>query len=313
MEEGKGLRICRSNDRKGERKMKKIFCILLCICILVPLAACGGKMPSDDKTPSIMPATPTTVETKDDTVNHDEEYEILQMTVAEAHDGCSVFVYDEHKRGYCFYAYDEKGNFYRVLWHEFEELAEKGSVIVTDCTVKELEYPEGPPDGGFTPKYELDPGWVWSEAAWNLLEIADKAATDVSGIELSSLKSRYYLREGVYKFYYQFMLCGIETDEQYCLWLSPNGELVDTEVHNKEFSKYIGTDIESEIPNAIARINAKAGEELPMFLFYFQVDDEGYLCLGLETIVDLNPGDPGYGEGCGDHRHDFYQEKLGKA
>lgn len=293
--------------------MKKILCIVLCICMLVPLGACGGKIISDEKTPFVTPAEPTTIKTKDDTVNSDKKYDVLQMTVAEAQDGCTVFEYDEYKRECCFYAYDEQGNFCRVVWYDFEDLAEKASIIVTDCTVEELEYPEGPTDSGFTPKYEINPGWVWSETAWSLLEIADKAATDVSGIELSNLESRYYLREGVYEFYYQFILCGVETDEQYCLWLSPSGDLVDTEMPNKKFSQYIGTDIESEIPNAIARINAKAGEELPMFLFYFEVDDEGYLCLCLETIVDLNPGDPGYGEGCGDHRHDFYREKLGKA
>ena len=48
--------------------------------------------------------------------------------------------------------------------------------------------------------------------------------------------------------------------------------------------------------------------------FYLDIDeDDGYVYLCAEVIVHLSPDHPDYGKGCGNHRHDFYREKLGKA
>ncbi len=74
----------------------------------------------------------------------------LAMTIAETLPGCAAF---EHSYP-CFYAYDERGNFYRVLWSDFDGLAERDRISVAYSTMKKLTYTEYP-DGGFTPTYEI--------------------------------------------------------------------------------------------------------------------------------------------------------------
>lgn len=313
--------------------MKKIFCILLCICMLVSLAACGGEKQitqesdlENDVGSDIEQDTGSEIGSNidqdagdgsgiaEDTEKSYQQYEMLQLTVAESRVGCLAFEYDEHDDEYCFYAYDENESLYRVLWHDFSDLSEKGKIVATDCKVTELEYPQGTPDGVFAPQYELKALWIWSETALRLKEIADKTVMDEFGMDLSMLDPRYYLRDGNYQFYYRFMLCGVETTEQYRVELSADGTVVKTEADKNKFSQYLGTDIEKQIPIAIARINEKAGEELPMFLFYFEEDMDGYLCLNVEDIINLKPDDPRYGNtACEDHIHVFYSEKLGKA
>lgn len=74
----------------------------------------------------------------------------LAMTIAETVPGCVAF---EHSYP-CFYAYDERGNFYRVLWSAFDGLAERDRISVAYSTMKKLTYTEYP-DGGYTPAYEI--------------------------------------------------------------------------------------------------------------------------------------------------------------
>lgn len=74
----------------------------------------------------------------------------LSMTIAETLPGCVAFEYSYP----CFYAYDERGNFYRVLWTDFDGLAERDRVSVAYSALKKLTYTEYP-DGGYTPAFEI--------------------------------------------------------------------------------------------------------------------------------------------------------------
>ncbi len=78
----------------------------------------------------------------------------LAMTIAETVPGCAAFEYKYPNQAYCFYAYDERGNFYRVLWTDFDGLAERDRVSVVYSTMKKLTYAEYP-NGGYTPAYEI--------------------------------------------------------------------------------------------------------------------------------------------------------------
>lgn len=78
----------------------------------------------------------------------------LAMTIAETVPGGAAFEYKYPNQAYCFYAYDERGNFYRVLWSDFDGLAERDRVSVAYSTMKKLTYTEYP-DGGYTPPFEI--------------------------------------------------------------------------------------------------------------------------------------------------------------
>lgn len=52
-----------------------------------------------------------------------------------------------------FYAYDEKGNLYRILWDDTREIKEGSDVIVEFSTITTLSYGDGY-TSGWTPKYE---------------------------------------------------------------------------------------------------------------------------------------------------------------
>ena len=55
----------------------------------------------------------------------------------------------------CFYAHDESGASYRVLWDDPAFLSENATVIVKYTEIRTLEYPDGYPTGP-TPQYEMD-------------------------------------------------------------------------------------------------------------------------------------------------------------
>ncbi len=78
----------------------------------------------------------------------------LAMTIAETLPGCAAFEYGHPGQKVCFYAYDERGNFYRVLWSDFDGLAERDRISAVYSTMKKLTYTDYP-DGGYTPAYEI--------------------------------------------------------------------------------------------------------------------------------------------------------------
>lgn len=78
----------------------------------------------------------------------------ISLTIAETMQSCVAFEYAEPGKPYCFYAYDEEGNSYRVLWTNFTGLNEKDQIIVEyDEDIKALSYDEYP--SGWTPQYEV--------------------------------------------------------------------------------------------------------------------------------------------------------------
>lgn len=76
---------------------------------------------------------------------------IMDMIIAFSEPGYRAIDLD------CFYATDSDGNFYRVYCNEMTGLSEGKlvRVIYSSDSLRELEYPNGYPDGGYTPKYEV--------------------------------------------------------------------------------------------------------------------------------------------------------------
>lgn len=78
----------------------------------------------------------------------------ITLTIVETEPSGVAFEYREPNTPYCFYAFDEDENLYRVLWTDWDGLREKDRVIVEYEKLEELTYDEYP-DGGWTPQYEL--------------------------------------------------------------------------------------------------------------------------------------------------------------
>ena len=93
----------------------------------------------------------------------------IVMTIAETLPSCVAFEYKDGNP-YCFYAYDDGGKLYRVLWNNFDGLNEKDRIVVDhNDIIKTLSYDEYP-DGGWTPQYEITAISIYSEEEWNAFE-----------------------------------------------------------------------------------------------------------------------------------------------
>jgi hypothetical protein len=91
------------------------------------------------------------------------------MTIAETLPSCVAFEYKD-ENPYCFYAHDDSGKLYRVLWNNFDGLHEKDRIVVDhNDIIKTLSYDEYP-DGGWTPQYEITAISIYSEEEWNAFE-----------------------------------------------------------------------------------------------------------------------------------------------
>ena len=284
--------------------MKKILCILLCTCMLIPLAACGGE--KEKKSGDYLESVSMTVATKG------QVGVVFEKTERET----DSFYGTTETQNVSFLAYDKDGILYRILDGNFDRLKAGEEIIVTydpsvGSPIRKIE--EDAVKEGMKIEYELDPYFVWTKWEWELKKTADRLVQDECGLPLSYLKSSYRSdQNGNYKFSYAVTLNGVDTGEDHRLVLTNSGKLKETDCDEDKYSRYIGTDIEKAIPAAKAKIQAECGEEDPHF--YFEIDEEsGYVYLCTEVIVNLTPDHPDYGQGCGNHIHHMYREKLGKA
>ena len=76
---------------------------------------------------------------------------VMDMRIMDS-DGCMTAIEKD-----CFYAIDSEGRFYRVYCDDMTGLQEWQLIRVTyrSDSYRELEYPGGYPDGGYTPQYEI--------------------------------------------------------------------------------------------------------------------------------------------------------------
>ena len=92
----------------------------------------------------------------------------IAMTIAEILPSCVAFEYKDGNP-YCFYAYDDGGKLYRVLWNNFDGLNEKDRIVVDhNDNIVALNYDEYP--SGWTPQYEITAISIYSEEEWNAFE-----------------------------------------------------------------------------------------------------------------------------------------------
>ncbi|MBE6672267.1 MAG: hypothetical protein E7599_01925 [Ruminococcaceae bacterium] len=273
--------------------------------MLMPLAACGKKAD------------------KEKTLQESDALTAIVMTVAKSSQVGTVFekvtqVTDEfygttETEILSFLAYDEKGALYRIPSGRYDTPSAGEEIVVTyDPAGSPIQASGKDTDkAGVKIDYELKAYWVWTKWEWELKKTADKLVQEACGLPLSCLRVRYERdKNGNYEFGYTVMLGGFVTDEQHKLLLSTTGKHLGSRCSEKEYSKYIGTDVEKAIPEAIKRIKRDSGNQDPYL--YFEInEDDGCLYLCSEEIVHLKPGDRYYEEDGLDHLHEFYREKLG--
>ena len=92
----------------------------------------------------------------------------IVMTIAEPLPSCVAFEYKDGNP-YCFYAYDDDGKLYRVLWNNFDGLNDKDRIVVDhNDNIIALNYDEYL--SGWTPQYEITAISIYSEEEWNAFE-----------------------------------------------------------------------------------------------------------------------------------------------
>lgn len=155
-----------------------------------------------------------------------------------------------------------------------------------------------------------DPYEGLSSAERQIREIADKALRakyDIPSLEHFSVKvtnfsDRYSVR-------YVLMIHGYETDEHYSVDLTKTLTVESVYgFHTGQYACYLETATAEAIKAAEEKLGR--GGSGP----YLSIDNEGYLCLSLEEIVPITPETDENGneimEGCGDHKHEFYHERI---
>ena len=153
----------RQKNKKPKGVWLRFGAIAACFLLIVSAIIVVPMLREDD--PGVIPNPG--VDTDPDS-NSGKRLPIV-MTIAETLPSCVAFEYKDGNP-YCFYAYDDDGKLYRVLWNNFDGLHEKDRIVVDhNDIIKTLSYDEYP-DGGWTPQYEITAISIHSEEEWNAFE-----------------------------------------------------------------------------------------------------------------------------------------------
>ncbi len=179
-------------------------------------------------------------------------------------------------------------------------------------------------DGGitFSGLYLQNPREIEVERMLEIRDAADRVVKSQFGItDLSPYDVRVHctVDKDRYIIYYDLEICGYSTYESITVSLSPQLEYISGYQSNDgEYSCFLKNATEEAVRAAEERLRAKTDGMSGGSGFYLQVDQEGYLCLAVEYIVDIDP--PKLDEdgneigGCGyDHDHVFYTERICNA
>ena len=105
---------------------------------------------------------------------------------------------------------------------------------------------------------------------------------------------------------------GYCTDEYYNVRISADGEVIEIDGGYHSYRQFIKGATSERIAAAEAALAEQMGSyaDKENSVYYLTVDDQGYLCLSCEVIVQLSGGAEGDG-GCGiDHEHKFFTARI---
>lgn len=140
--------------------------------------------------------------------------------------------------------------------------------------------------------------------------ISDAAVRDHFGIDdLSDYSARIVKsKDGEINVVYKLYISDISTRESYTVYINTDGEVKDIFGEYGEYAKYLPKASERKIKKAKKNIEKdikEYGDNTPHY--YFTIDNDGYLCLGAEIII---PIDPPADTGCMDHDHRMFSERI---
>lgn len=150
--------------------------------------------------------------------------------------------------------------------------------------------------------------------------ISDKAIMEQYGLSASDLSTFYRIniyekKDGIIVVNYSLVFFGYETYERLWVNLTPDHQIESVYGDSCEFACYIPNITEEAIKKAENNLNEKTKNYEKTSLTFFNIDEEGYLCLCSEYILTIDPpvtDDEGNAlEGCGyDHEHIVINERV---
>lgn len=202
--------------------------------------------------------------------------------------------------------------------------AELSSLTEDTILYGSISYTDRMEDGGitFSALYAENPRPFEMEKMIKIRKVTDEYLRKSCGItDLSAYNVRmdYVQSSDQYSVKYELWIGEYHTNESVRIRLSSDLTVVDCNYPNSgQYSRYLKNATDEAVRTAEERLRAKTEGMSGGSGFYLQVDQEGYLCLAVEYIVDIDP--PKLDEdgneigGCGyDHDHVFYTERICNA
>ena len=118
----------------------------------------------------------------------------------------------------------------------------------------------------------------------------------------------YSKRQHQYSVTYRLYIQGYRTYEEYVVELDAQGKVVSFDARRRgKYSCYLKGATEERMAAAMADIEKQTRKYDEHGAYFLDIDDEGYLCLWVELIVDVPDGKSG---DCGDHDHLFFHSRI---
>ena len=183
-----------------------------------------------------------------------------------------------------------------------ESSSKKESEAIIDSKIpqmsdEEMDTPLGEGDTGMTPN---EVKAITDEILKQEYGIEDFSHYQFNAFSLSG--SRGY--SATYTLYIQ----GYPTYERYTVMLTSEGKMnTVNDFQRGKYSCYLKGATEERMAAAVADVERQASRYDEQGPYWLEIDDDGYLCLWLELIVDIPYNE---NEACGDHKHVFFHSRI---
>jgi hypothetical protein len=138
---------------------------------------------------------------------------------------------------------------------------------------------------------------------------------DLPAREHFEAKVQRHVSNGTANVRFELRIGGYHTYESYQVYFEADGSVKKTvDISRGEYSRFLKNATAERIAAAKAALADQLAEYDRHSGYYLTIDEDGYLCLSAEVIVEITPSllDKLLSEeGCGvDHEHKFYNERI---
>ena len=177
---------------------------------------------------------------------------------------------------------------------------------------------------GCTAKDELKYPWedpALSEEDAAIRYVSDRIIMARHGISAKQMTTYYDITvsqnyTGNTVVYYALTLFGYTTDEAYTVTLNSDLDPLSIEGDFGEYACFFPIIKEADIKKAEEKLDKQAEQYDDASMYFLNIDEDGYLCLCVEFINNIDPpnvDENGNSKGCGlDHEHIFVEERICK-